>query len=189
MFQNGTSSRKPSVPRVLVVITDGYAVGPLDEVTNATLDAGINTFSLGLSRSWEGPELLTIAHYKPERVLTSEFTFNLQSEFVYRWTKEICTAHVIPTLGTLTRDSVGPKEIRYLRFSNQERGLILSVNVMRGNVSVFYSLTERNPNAAVNDGQFTEGVQIPGTNDNNAYVYVGVQGTTEDENAFEITSQ
>ncbi len=57
--------RAGGVPQILVSYTDGFSIDLLDDISNKTLNAGIETISIGTAFSWLNWQLDQVAHNKP----------------------------------------------------------------------------------------------------------------------------
>jgi len=186
MFKN-FSSPGAEGPRIMVVITDGQAVGPLDEVVNGTIDEGLDTFAIGLSRSWVLGELRTMAQYHPERVLRSEFTFGLPQEHLYRTSKALCSVHTRLPLGRVTAGQLVLGDTRYFKYQiDGGDPVTLKIVEVTGRVETYVDFIEPHPSGAVNVAVYSGSVEevlipLPAGD-----IYIALKGLQEDT-TFEIT--
>jgi hypothetical protein len=190
MFQNATTDKDEAIPKILVVITDGQAVGPLDEVINSTILEGLDTFAVALNRNWVLSEVITMAQYNPQRVIQSEFTFGLK-ENVYRTAQALCSVHVRPSIGTVHRDRVILKETRHFAYSfnaGQHSFLSLNITQFNGNIATFISFDEAHPNSAIHYASYNGNVTLEreAIPDLARNFFVSVEGNAQDS-LFQIT--
>lgn len=95
MFSSA-SQREGGVPQILLSYTDGSTIDLLDEVTNKTLAAGVETITVATAFGWTDSQLLAVAHNKPGKSIYGT-KFILYVLFVY-WDRSSTKkwVHILP---------------------------------------------------------------------------------------------
>jgi receptor-type tyrosine-protein phosphatase Q len=151
---NGGRPESQAIPRVGVVITDGYSSSYSATVAAAQSahDNGITLFAIGIGSNVNSDELDAIAS-DPSYVSTiTGFDSSQFDALQTTITNEACTTSAEVEINETVDTSVGEDEITYIKVPyDSDEGVTIKINVTNGTVTVYVSDQTTTPNEAFYD--------------------------------------
>ena len=118
----------------------------------------VTIFAIGIGNEIKKDMLVRMAG-SPSRVL-SVASYRALPRLFRQISSKTCEVPQNPVIGTNTTDVLPRDGRRYYAFI-MKVAITLQLDVKIGNVIGYYSYTDENPSAAVNDGEFRNGIVIP----------------------------
>jgi receptor-type tyrosine-protein phosphatase Q len=176
---NGARPASQGVPRVVIVITDGYSNSFSATISAATSlhNAGIIVFAIGISGANQA-ELNGIASQPSYVSFISSFNINQLNALQISISQESCVASPDLSIDQTVDDTVTGGEVKYVNYplpNNNNQGITIVLNVSNGSAVLYASTVVSTPNEAIHD------VKIQ--SDNFEDVYIDPQNLTNPNTA------
>ncbi|XP_019848705.1 PREDICTED: LOW QUALITY PROTEIN: uncharacterized protein LOC105316719 [Amphimedon queenslandica] len=150
----GARPRSQGVPRVGIVITDGYSNSYSATLTAASNvhNARIIVFAIGIAGANQN-ELDAIASQPSYVSFVSSFSLALLNSLQFTLSQESCVASPKIELNSTVTDNIGSGQTKYLNYPlpNNTQGITVVLNVTNGSIILYASTVVSTPNEAFHE--------------------------------------